>query len=198
VQLNVEILDDFLPDPEAFRQEALKSPFYDIRGPDGVNYKNICVRPSDEFEALFSERLKAKVKVGYSLLRRNFEGEMPNNAVHSDNSYDEYAAVLYLNQPEDCQGGTAFWKWKELDTAEWPPEDFIRRRGKKPSRIYERLLADHNRAEAWELLHVGEMKFNRVVCFPTKVFHSRWPFAAFGTTPETARTIVATFFSFKK
>lgn len=195
MKLHVEIIDDFLPDPEKFREEALKAPFYEIRSHEGESYKNINVRPSNEFEGLLGQRLRCDVKIGYSLLRRNFEGELPNHSIHSDNGYDDYAGVLYLNRPEDCKGGTAFWKWRELDTHNFPTEAEIRRLGKKPLRVYQKLHEAYNRPEEWEQVHVAEMKFNRLVVYPTKTFHSRWPLAAFGTTPETARMIVAMFFS---
>jgi len=190
------ILDDFLPNPEAFRAEAVKAPFYDIRGPDGEMYKHINVRPSNEFEPLLSEKLGRKVKVGYSLLRVNYEGEAPNAAIHTDNTYDNFAAVLYLNPPEQCRGGTSFWKFKKYGFTHFPSEQEIRARGKSPVRVYTEIHNAYNDPTQWEQGQVAEMKFNRMVCFDTKAFHSRWPIVAFGDSVQTARMIVAVFFSF--
>lgn len=195
MSFRVQIFDDFLPNPQEFRELALKAPFYDIRGPDQEVYKHINVRPSDEFEPLLSEKLGKRVKVGYSLLRVNYEGEVPNAAIHTDNSYDEFAGVLYLNPPEQCKGGTAFWKNRKYGLTHFPEEADIRKFGKSPMRVYTDIHNAYNNPEEWEQQHVVDMKFNRLVTFETKAFHSRWPIAAFGADTKSARMIVALFFS---
>lgn len=193
--LRIETIDDFLPDPNAYRAEAVRQKFYDIRGPDGEVYKNIVVRPTNEFDALLSEKLKRPVTAGYSLLRVNFDGEMPNNSVHSDNGYDRFAAVLYLNTPEQCRGGTAFWRHKEFGWTNWPTEQQVRQTCQKPAKVYAKLAASYNNPDAWEMVHLAEMKFNRIILYPTTVFHSRWPWAAWGKTVDDARLIWVSFFS---
>lgn len=198
MNLRVETIDDFLLNPIEFRELALRAPFYDIRGPDGAFYRHISVRPSDEFEPSLSERLGRKVKVGYSLLRLGFGGEILDTSIHSDIGYDEYAAVLYLNPPEQCRGGTAFWRHRETGFTNFPDESEIRRIGKSPQRVCDKLHGNRNEPGAWEQIHLAEMKFNRAICYSTKAFHSRWPLEAFGDTRETARMIVAMFFSFVK
>jgi len=195
MNLRIETLDDFLPEPLKYREEACKQPYYEIRGPDGVSYRNINVRPSEEFAELLSARLGKKVKCGYSLLRVNYAGELPNHAVHTDNGYDDFAAVLYLSRPEDCVGGTAFWKHKQYGWTHWPDEAAMRRTCKKPEKIISQLQRDANDESAWEQTYLAEMKFNRMIVYPTDQFHSRFPFPAFGFTPETARLIWVSFFS---
>lgn len=194
MSLKLEIFDDFLPEPLAFRERATKAPFYDIRGPDGEMYKHINVRPSYEFEGALSQRLGATAKVGYSLLRVNYDTEVPNAAIHSDNTYEAYAGVLYLNPPEQCRGGTAFWRHKKYGFTHFPEEHEIRRLGKKPIRVYTDLHESYNDPDQWEQTRVVDMKFNRLLCFETKAFHSRWPISAFGTSTADARMIVAMFF----
>lgn len=196
MSIRVEIHDDFLPDPQSFRERAVKAPYYDIRGPDGETYKHIHVLPSNEFEPLLEARLKRKVKVGYNILRTSYEGEIANASIHTDNSYDQFAAVLYLNPPEQCRGGTAFWKFKKYGFTHFPEVSDIRKIGKSPTRVYTEIHHAYNDPDQWEQQHVAEMRFNRLVCFETTAFHSRWPLAAFGNSTENARMIVAMFFSF--
>jgi hypothetical protein len=195
MNLRIETLDDFLPDPLAFREQALKEKFYDIRGPDGEMYRNIHVRPSDELAGLMSERLGKTVRCGYSLLRVNFAGDLPNHAIHTDNGYDRFAAILYLSRPADCVGGTAFWKHKQYGWTNWPDAAAMRRTCKKPEKIVAQLQCEANTDSAWEQTHLAEMKFNRMIVYPTDQFHSRFPFSAFGTTMEDARLIWVSFFS---
>lgn len=195
MSLRVETIDDFLPNPQEFRDLAIKAPFYDIRGPDAVMYKNINVRPSNEFEPLLSQKLGRTAKVGYSLLRVSHEGELANAAIHSDNTYDEYAGVLYLNPPGQCEGGTAFWRHKKHGFTHFPTEHDIRRLGKSPTRVYTDIHNSYNDVDQWEQTHLAEMRFNRLVTFETKAFHSRFPLRAFGSTTSDARMIVALFFN---
>lgn len=194
MSLRVETIDDFLPNPQEFRDLAIKAPFYDIRGPDSVMYKNINVRPSNEFEDLLSQRLGRKAKIGYSLLRVSYDKEIANAAIHSDNTYDEFAGVLYLNPPDQCKGGTAFWRHKKYGFTHFPSEQEIRRMGKSPTRVYTDIHNSYNDEDQWEQTHLAEMKFNRLVTFETKAFHSRYPIRAFGNTTSDARMIVALFF----
>lgn len=192
------IVDGFLPNPEEYRKQALAQKFYTVRGPDGENYKNISVQPSDEFEPLLSKILDVPVKVGYSLLRLNFSGESPNNAVHSDNSYDEFASVLYLNTPEQCEinnSGTSFWRHKSTGFASFPDQSEAEAAGYDYQHLFEILALSWNDADAWELIEHIPMKFNRLLIYSTKRFHSRWPFTAFGDRPETGRLIHVAFFS---
>jgi hypothetical protein len=193
--LQIETLDDFLPEPLAYREQALKEKFYDIRGPDGVMYRNINVRPSDEFEGLLSNKLGRSIRISYGLLRRNFEGEPPNFAVHSDNGYDQFAAILYLSRPGDCRGGTAFWEHKQYGWTHWPDEKAMRRTCKKPEKIIAQLQAEANEPTAWEQTYLAEMRFNRMIVYPTNQFHSRWPWNAWGNSPEDCRMIWVGFFS---
>lgn len=195
MNLRIETLDDFLPDPVAFREQALKEKFYDIRGPDGEMYRNINVRPSNELESLMSARLGKQVKCGYSLLRVNFAGELPNHAIHTDNGYDQFAAILYLSRPEDCVGGTAFWRHKQYGWTNWPGLVEMRRTCQKPEKIISQLQRESNDETAWKQMHIAEMKFNRMIVYPTDQFHSRFPFPAFGATMEDARLIWVGFFS---
>jgi len=46
----------------------------------------------------------------------------------------------------------------------------------------------------WEQYHLVPMKFNRFATYPTCLFHSRWPFEAFGKGPEDGRLIWVCFY----
>ena len=189
------ILDDFLPDPVTIREAALKLPFADVKGPDGEVYKRVSTVVSSMFSDTLSKRLGVPITPGYSLFRLNYAGENPNNAIHSDAGYDKIAVVLYLNRPEDCRGGTAFWRHKKTGWDFLPTEKQVRSRGQNPTRVLKAITESWNNPEAWEQTHLAKMKFNRAICYPTTEFHSRFPFEAFGTTPENGRFIFCSFFT---
>jgi len=192
---DVIALDDFLPDPVSYRAMSLELPFYDIRYSDGELYKHVNVRPPQEVAPHLEQRLGKKVTLDYCITRLNYSGELPNNSVHTDDAWSNYAYVLFLNPPDQCRGGTAFWQHKKYRWTNFPTKQEVLRTGKSEQRIYSMLREDMNREDAWDLLHVADMKFNRAICFPCSRWHSRWPWAAFGSGKTDARLINVGFFS---
>lgn len=193
----VRHFDDFLPDPLDYRALLLGQPFYDIRHSDGELYKHINVRPPQEIQPHLAARLGKEVAVDYCLARINYAGELPNNSVHTDEAWSAFAYILYLNLPGQCKGGTAFWRHKKYGWTEFPTQQDILRTGKSAKRIYEVLREDMNNSESWEQIHLEEMRFNRIICFSCKQWHSRWPWTAFGSDKSDARLINVGFFSLK-
>lgn len=192
---NIVVHDDFLNAPEFERLKLLKGSFYDVEGPDGEIYRRVQVLKRDDLNVRLSAAVGRPVNQQYSIARLNYVGENPNNAIHADSAYSDFAAVLYLNTPEQCRGGTAFWRHKKTGWEWMPTEKEVRAKGKSPTRVLAQITEDWNNESAWEQVALAEMKFNRVAIYPTKRFHSRYPFEAFGSTPEDGRLIWASFFS---
>lgn len=188
------IKDGFLPNAEEFRAQVLARPFEDKIGPDGAPYKNIQVRETNEFQTLLEAVLGRPVMQHLTMVRANYAGELPHNPVHSDQICAEYACVLYLNTPEQCRGGTAFWRHKKLGWDSLPHEASLRAKGKSPKRLYAELDDGYKDPTAWEQTLLAEMKFNRLIAYPSRRFHSRWPHTAFGTSPDDVRLIWVSFF----
>lgn len=180
------VIDNFLDDAEWVRRMALSSEFEDWRGPDGETYRRICrveipgVR--ERIEALFGP-----VDVLGMGFRLNFGGELPNAAVHSDIGWGTHALVLYLTP--DGEGGTAFWR--HIDTG-------AHRIDPGQSALLDAVSPDWNDPGAWEPLHIVDWEFNRGVIYESALFHSRYPFAAFGDGPEDGRLIGVCFFTPKE
>lgn len=191
------VKDDFLPNPEEVRAQAVAGKFETHTGPDGAIYTNIQIRPRQEFKALLEDLFRYEVEQHLTMVRANYAGELPHNPVHSDQICAEYACVLYLNTPAQCQGGTAFWKHKKLGWESLPTEKTLRAHGKSPKREFAKIDADWSNPEAWEQTLLAEMKFNRLIAYPSRRFHSRWPHTAFGTSPDDVRLIWVSFFNVK-
>lgn len=180
----VKIIDDFLPDADAVRALALRAPFEDVHAPDGEIYKRVCIA---EVPGLIPalEAAVGPVEMLLTAYRLNFAGEVPNAAIHSDIGWGSHALVLYLCEGE---GGTAFWQHKATGAQRIEPEDFA---------LWEQVRDDWNRPEAWELRELAELKFNRAVIYEGALFHSRYPFAAFGSGPDDGRLIAVAFFNLR-
>jgi hypothetical protein len=189
------VKDDFLRDPEAIRALVPEMPFQDVVGPDKQVYKRVAIADPSLFNAEIADFVGAPVAQRYSVFRLNFNGEDPNSAIHTDAEYDSHALVLYLSRPGDCTGGTAFWRHKKTGFTAWPTKQEILRKGKNPQGVWEGLTRDWDNVDAWEQTHLAEMKYNRAICYPTSMFHSRYPFKAFGNCPENGRLIFCSFMS---
>ena len=185
VKLPVYVIDDFHPFPEAIREWALHQEYVDFLGPDGVLYKRVCLIEVPGVTEMLQGVL-GPVHIVAMFLRLNYEGEGTSSLIHTDLGLGSHAFVLYLN---DGPSGTAFWKHKETGTIclnvgdDW---------------LYEKVCKDWDRENAWERIRYVEMKFNRLVMYESHLFHSRYPFTAFGNSPENGRLIVAGFFTPRK
>lgn len=100
---------------------------------------------------------------------------------HIDNlSHGRYAVGVYLNTPEECAGGTAFYKFKgdqTVDLLNTIDPDLL---------AYDFYVQESDKF--WEKLYVAEMKFNRLVMYKQNTLHT--PYIPEGTfTKENPRLI---------
>lgn len=180
----MKIIDGFLPDADAVRAAALCAPFEDWPAPDGEVYKRICrTEIPGVVDAL--ERAVGPISMLGMGYRLNFSGELPNAAIHSDLGWGTHALVLYLC---DGEGGTAFWRHKATGAHRIDPGDVP---------LWHAVHEDWNRPEAWDMHGLAELKFNRAVIYESALFHSRYPFAAFGDGPGDGRLIAVAFFNLR-
>jgi hypothetical protein len=178
----MKIIDEFLPDAHRVRRDALCAPFIDFNAPDGETYKRVCMAEVPGLRESL-ERHVGPVSIHAMGYRLNYNGEMPNTAIHSDLGWGTKAVVLYLC---DGEGGTAFWRHKATGAERIGPAD---------AELLSKVEGDWDDAEAWDQVELAPLKFNRAVIYDGLRFHSRWPFEAFGTTPEDGRLIAVAFFS---
>lgn len=178
----MRVVDAFLPDAEAVRQHALASEYIDWPGFDGEVYKRICITEVPGLREAIEREFGPVEMLGMGY-RLNFNRELPNAAIHSDMGWGTHAAVVYLSEGE---GGTAFWRHKATGAHRIDPGD---------EALWHAVRDDWNRVEAWEQVGLAEMKFNRAALYEGALFHSRWPFEAFGNGPDDGRLIAVAFFT---
>lgn len=105
---------DFLPEPEKLREWALSLEFKDLHSHEGETYKRIAnVKIPGLQEAV--EKVMGPVLMLGQGIRLNFNGEVPNHAVHTDVGWGSHALVYYLSRHPDpsVDTGTAFYKTTE-------------------------------------------------------------------------------------
>lgn len=173
------VIDNF-PNAEEIRQIALSSDFVDWPGHDGEVYKRICIAEIPGLVEVIEQHLGPVEMLGMAY-RLNFNGEKPNAAIHSDLGWGTHAAVLYLS---DGDSGTAFWKHKETGASRIDVGD---------TELFEKVRHDWDDASKWEQTGIAKMVKGRCILYESAMFHSRWPFEAFGTDEQSGRLVGVAF-----
>ncbi len=177
------VVDNFLADPAPVRFAGISAPFIDWQGQDGQLYKRVCLAEIPGVQAAIEQAMSRPVQMLGMGYRLNYAGEMPNAAIHSDLGWGTHALVLYLS---DGEGGTAFWRHNATGAHRIDPGQFD---------LLAAIDGDWDAADRWHMRHLVPIQFNRGVIYESALFHSRWPFAAFGTGPDDGRLIVVAFFN---
>jgi len=110
--------------------------------------------------------------------------------------HDEYlfAAQVYLNAPEQCRGGTGFYRHRATGLERFPFNELLLRRYREHvepilkangittaeelkalvanKRKYDDFITDSN--EEWELIHLVGMEYNRLTVYEGSLFHAAY------------------------
>lgn len=189
--------EDFAPDAAEVRRAVIEGKFSTEMGPDGALYTGISEHQVPHWFERIAQIIGKNIIPKISCFRLNLAGENPHSWVHSDDICAKYASVLYLNTPEQCKGGTAFWEHTALQLDRLPSRENLE--AMAPGRQYPEWFLGMMQREwkdltFWKQREFVEMRWNRFVTYPTCLFHSRYPFEAFGNGPEDGRLIWVCFY----
>lgn len=187
-------VQDFAPDAAFIRSAVIGGGFSTEQGPDGALYTGISKYPVDHWYELIAQNVGLKIFPKLSCFRLNLAGELPHSWVHSDDICAKFASVLYLNPPEQCYGGTAFWKHRSMKIDRLPSREALKTQGINDDEFYRSMTQAWKELSHWEQVGLVPMRWNRFITYPTCLFHSRFPFEAFGTSPENGRLIWICFY----
>ena len=161
------VVDDFYDDPDGVRERALQQVF---RRPEGVNYPGVAAEPVDEIASTMAELSRLLGGIGIKCRRNEGEFRVTTAAdmaarpsmVHIDSS--DFSALVHLSK-EPCEG-TYFYRHKRLGLDRVGGEDL------ESEDVREAIKRDTLNPNAWEVVHSIPMKYNRLVVFDGKYFHS--------------------------
>jgi hypothetical protein len=200
MQKSIIIVDDFYDDAMDVRAKAveLEYPESDKAYYAGRNSRLVLL--SDGIAQMVSLLIGSDVvpspKSANGHFRITLKGDKPKQDVHVDPNRD-WAGILYLTAPEHCQGGTSFFRHKELGIDKMPtdPEE-IRTFGYRDHEHMRRAIVDHDGMDRskWEETMTAPMRFNRLVLFRSWFWHSFTE--NFGDSVENGRLIQVFFFDF--
>lgn len=157
------LLDEFLSDETEFVE-------FD------ANEKSFWVKmPSDEFQTFVVNKLQdIEGKSVFPILgffREAKEGQDNSWRIHNDDiilgEQPDRAVVLFMeSENSDRLNGTAFWEHKEYGDVYTG----------KTNEDYDKLMREESEnIDAWTLRSVVGYKQNRLVSYPCKYFHSKYP-----------------------
>lgn len=189
--------DEFTSDAAEVRKAVVEGQFTTETGPDGAAYSGISMYPVPHWFNRIAELLQRQIEPKISCFRMNLKGEMPHSWVHSDDICAQYASVLYLNEPDQCSGGTAFWRHEALGLDRLPSKESLIGKGVNAEWFYAMMSREWKDLTYWKQVNFVPMKWNRFITYPTCLFHSRYPFEGFGTGPQDGRLIWICFYDLK-
>jgi hypothetical protein len=190
------VIDDFLADPEEIRQRALGLS-YETSGayPGRNSIERIKIEGlAEEVSFIVQERLcEPDPPQSHGKCRLTLASDNEPGRIHVDPSF--WSGILYLNRPEDCQGGTEFYRHLPTGTDEVQRTiDDLNRFGYASSSemSHQILEKDGSDRSKWELTMTVPMRFNRLLLLRPWLWHTSGP--GFGDTVENGRLVYLMFF----
>lgn len=177
--LHSMVIDNFLPDFEIIRAWADHARYEDSKNPydhlDYVGIANAC--PSAALEISLKAWFHPNLKLVHSMVRLSLEGAPVPYQAHADSFMgSRFTAIVYLNRPEHCRGGTALLKHiesgavKDSDGTAW--------------------REDESNPDAWEVLTLCPMQTNRAFCYRSELLHRSEPLGGFGKSAHDGRLVL--------
>ena len=194
------VIDDFLADPEVLRARALTlnyampGPYPGRNSVERVKLEGL----EEQVSSLVQEPLREPNPLeSHGKCRLTLASDNQVAKIHVDPSF--WSGILYLNRPEDCRGGTEFFRHIATGTDQVPITiEGINAMG-YPSyqAMSEQILSkDALDRSKWEHTMTVPMRFNRLVLLRPWLWHTSGP--GFGNSVENGRLVYLMFFKLNR
>ena len=190
------VIDDFLADPEVLRARALTlnyampGPYPGRNSVERVKLEGL----EEQVSSLVQEPLcEPNPPQSHGKCRLTLASDNQLGKIHVDPSF--WSGILYLNRPEDCQGGTEFYRHIPTGTDGVPTTvEGINAMGYATYAEMNEQILDKDALDRskWELTMTVPMRFNRLVLLRPWLWHTSGP--GFGDTVENGRLVYLMFF----
>jgi hypothetical protein len=191
------VVDDFMLDAHAVRDAALRLTYPDLQGafPGRNSLERLTI---DGLEEQVS-RIVGEPLVPISPLQSHAKCRVTLGAdkgrakVHIDQAF--WSGILYLSRPEDCRGGTEFFRHRRTNTDRAPISvEELNAMGYTTMDELHRDIIERDSVDdsAWEMTMRVPMRFNRLVLLRPWLWHTAGE--AFGDCMENGRLVYLMFF----
>ena len=194
----VYIIDDFLSDVDRVRNRALELS-YSVEGnyPRRDSVERVPIDGLDDaVSSIMRQRLTAQrgEQYNHGKCRLTLASDDQLAAVHVDPSH--LSGILYLSLPEDCAGGTDFFRHVRTGTDRVPMST-----GELNALGYydyaemhrDIVLEDGSDRSKWQRTMTVPMRYNRLVLLQPHYWHTSGP--GFGTDVHNGRLVYLMFFT---
>ncbi len=196
--ISIIVVDDFYGNVKELRKAALNLTYPEQQGPyPGRNsVERITLEGlTEEVSRLVGEPLIALDKTqAHAKCRIALGNDLGKAKVHVDPSH--WSGILYLSEPEHCQGGTEFFRHRETNTDRAPLSDLeaMQSFGAPSAKDWTANLLDRDSLDEskWEMTMRVPMRFNRLVLLRPWLWHTAGE--SFGDNLENGRLIYLMFF----
>lgn len=176
---SVIVVDDFYENPLRVREAALKSIYTDVRELNYPGYQSDLSFSSKSVRAAFSAILNEELDIDserltFGRFRLMNADSTSRLKIHLDGGAD-WTALVYLNLPEQCKGGTAFYRHRATRLTSLPSIEAAHSWGYDSIENFEASIInpDTLNTEAWDVTMFVAMRFNRLLLFRgNRFFHS--------------------------
>lgn len=184
------VLDNFLARPREARDQLLKLPFKEVVSEfDGVAYPDIC----RDLPQILCEEFQAKIAILIGSIdpviifaRLSTLGNNAPHQAHTDARMGQFTAIIYMNLPHQCLGGTSILEHKEGMVTQPTTDQGI-----------QLLDRDCNISQKWNIVGGSQMKFNRMFLVASELFHRSEPIGGFGKDLNDGRLVLTMFFNMR-
>ena len=193
----VFVIDDFLRNPDEVRAQALSLDYAVSGRYPGLN--SVQKLRIDGLDQVVSTLVREPVRApwtkdfSHGSCRVALASDDQEARIHIDQSH--WSGILYLSRPEDCQGGTEFFRHKRTNTDRVPmDEQQLKDTGYASYEELQKDILDKDALDRskWEHTMTVPMRFNRLVLLQPHYWHTAGP--GFGDSLENGRLIYLMFF----
>jgi len=192
------IVDDFLDNVQALREASLRLTYPSLQGmfPGRNSVERIDIEGlAQQVSRLVGEPLEAMPPPqSHGKTRITLASDKGKAKVHVDPAH--WSGILYLSRPQDCRGGTEFFRHRATGTDRAPYDDREAATLGYPSAkqmVDEILKADGTDDSKWEMTQRVPMRFNRLLLLRPWLWHTAGE--TFGDTLENGRLVYLMFFA---
>jgi Family of unknown function (DUF6445) len=190
------IVDDFLDNAQELREAGLRLQYPVVQGnyPGRNSAQAVQLEGlEEEVSRLVGEPLIPAPGQAHGKFRISLAGDVGKARVHVDASH--WSGILYLSRPEDCRGGTEFFRHIPSHTDRGAYNDAEAQAMSYPTakQMMADILEDTLDESRWELTMRVPMRFNRLVLLRPWLWHSAGE--NFGSTMQDGRLVYLMFFA---